>query len=258
MKVRRSSHKLGLALSMLVAGMFWALPGQAQTIAGVLVDDATMHPIGGAAVQLQDAEGNTVGAVMTAGDGRFRLQAPRPGRYKIIASRIGYETGESDLIDLEEDMLNANLLLPSRPVMLDEIGIEVEAQRWRAEQPPSIWPFFERMERGRLFGMGRFMDREDLDVQGGRIGDLWEVQLMYQGYRSGTIGAISLGQPCTDPAFYLDGMRISATRQSIDDYIAVDELEGVEIYRRASEVPAVFGGSDAQCGVVALWTRRVP
>ncbi len=259
MMVRGGTTRFWICLPVAAFLVFLgASPGQAQTVAGVLLDDATMAPIGGAAVQLQDEEQNTVGAIMTDGEGRFRLRAPVPGRYRIVASRLGYETGESEYMDIQGDMINVSLLLPSRPIQLDEIGVEVEAQRWRVEQPPSIWPFFERMERGRLFGMGRFMDREDLEVQGGRIGDLFEVQLIYEGFRNLTRGAVSLGQPCTNPVFYLDGMQISATRQSIDDYISVDELEGIEVYRRASEVPAIFGGSDAQCGVVALWTRRVP
>lgn len=33
-------------------------------------------------------------------------------------------------------------------------------------------------------------------------------------------------------------------------------VEGIEIYRGLSTVPAQFLNSDAKCGVVAIWTRR--
>lgn len=38
--------------------------------------------------------------------------------------------------------------------------------------------------------------------------------------------------------------------------INVASLRGVEIYRSASEAPEVYGGQQAACGVVVLWTRR--
>ena len=38
--------------------------------------------------------------------------------------------------------------------------------------------------------------------------------------------------------------------------IMVSSLESVEIYRRTAEVPIEFGGGNAACGVLVVWTRR--
>lgn len=34
------------------------------------------------------------------------------------------------------------------------------------------------------------------------------------------------------------------------------QLEAVEFYSSAMQVPARYGNADAVCGVLALWTRR--
>jgi hypothetical protein len=41
---------------------------------------------------------------------------------------------------------------------------------------------------------------------------------------------------------------------NVDDF-APGLIEGVEVYRSASEIPADFRTRDATCGLVALWTR---
>jgi len=38
--------------------------------------------------------------------------------------------------------------------------------------------------------------------------------------------------------------------------IGVSSLQGVEIYRSAADAQDIYGGDDAGCGVVVLWTRR--
>jgi hypothetical protein len=45
---------------------------------------------------------------------------------------------------------------------------------------------------------------------------------------------------------------------ALDDFLMPEDVQAVEVYRRASEVPARFGGmsTETQCGVIAIWTRR--
>ena len=40
-----------------------------------------------------------------------------------------------------------------------------------------------------------------------------------------------------------------------DPYVKPVEIAGVEVYRRAASLPGEFAGSDARCGVVAIWTK---
>jgi hypothetical protein len=51
------------------------------------------------------------------------------------------------------------------------------------------------------------------------------------------------------------GMRITLDPQlGLNEFTALD-LEVIEVYRSAAEVPGEFSG-DANCGVLVLWTRR--
>ncbi len=52
--------------------------------------------------------------------------------------------------------------------------------------------------------------------------------------------------------YYIDG--VPAIGFNIDDMPARD-VEGMEIYRGASEVPPEFNRYTALCGVIVIWTR---
>ena len=255
--VRTAQGTPGVIMA-LMATVLMIAPGplDAQTVTGVLVAAGSGDPIGGAAVQLMDPDDEPQAAVLTDREGRFTIHAPEPGPYRIVAAGMGYETGESELIPLEEgDPLEVTLMLPVAPVLLDGIEVEVEARPWMVEQPARLWPFFERRRWGQMAGLGQFLTRGDLEGLGGRISNLFQIQNLYM-----RMPDRSMERPCTDPIYYLDGMRLSgANRQTIDDFVGgVSDLEAIEIYRRASEIPGEFGGSDAHCGVVVFWTRRVP
>ncbi len=36
----------------------------------------------------------------------------------------------------------------------------------------------------------------------------------------------------------------------------VNELDAIEVYRSAAELPSEFGGTVGECGVIVLWSRR--
>ena len=38
------------------------------------------------------------------------------------------------------------------------------------------------------------------------------------------------------------------------DWISPDAVSAMEIYRSTAEVPPQYGGSDASCGVILIWT----
>jgi outer membrane receptor for ferrienterochelin and colicin len=62
---------------------------------------------------------------------------------------------------------------------------------------------------------------------------------------------------------YLDGLLVRGSTNrveqiplgNIDQFVPLQWVEAIEVYRRPSETPAEFLRS-AACGVVAIWTRR--
>jgi hypothetical protein len=54
---------------------------------------------------------------------------------------------------------------------------------------------------------------------------------------------------------YVDGVAFGRADDVLDQ-VGPTDIEGIEIYRRATEVPPEFGGLQARCGVILVWTRR--
>jgi len=245
-------HLLGLiamasALAVLPAGQ-----AEGQLIHGLLLDATNMQPIQAGMVQLFDEEGSLVAIARSGADGRYQLRVPGAGRYRFTVTSVGYGSAGSDLIDITEGQaLEANLIIPPAPVLLEGITAEAESRPWMLQQPPVLWPYFERREFYGKLGLGQFVDREALQNWNGPIESIPEVDMMLRTMRQRS-GLMLSG--CSAPAWFLDGNRIRDA--NINDFVGVQDLEGVEVYRRATEIPGEFGGSDSQCGVVALWTRR--
>lgn len=60
------------------------------------------------------------------------------------------------------------------------------------------------------------------------------------------------------PRVYLDGVVLfqgGASAEFIDPVVHPTNLEGIEVYRSAAEVPPQYGGAQSACGVIVLWTR---
>lgn len=108
------------------------LPGRplaAQTIRGELVEETLQAPIEGAFIVLLDETEEQAAAMLTNAIGRFVLQAPAPGRYRVRAERIGYESFTSPALDLRAgETLDYRMTMPVRPIQLADISVETERQ----------------------------------------------------------------------------------------------------------------------------------
>jgi hypothetical protein len=116
----------------------------AQTVRGELVEETLDAPIEGAFVVLVDADGEQVVAMLTNAVGRFVLEAPSPGRYRVKAERIGYESHTSPDLELEMgQVLDYRMTMPVRPVELVQISVEAERQcnirRAEGERVAAVW-----------------------------------------------------------------------------------------------------------------------
>ncbi|HST60227.1 MAG TPA: carboxypeptidase-like regulatory domain-containing protein [Longimicrobium sp.] len=78
-------------LFSLAAALLLAIPAAAQTVRGVVVDEA-QRPVSGMLVRLVTPGGAASGGALTDAQGRFTLTAPAPGAYTVRAERVGYST----------------------------------------------------------------------------------------------------------------------------------------------------------------------
>lgn len=159
------------------------------------------------------------------------------------------------------------ILLAKRPFVLDTLTVVGERARFR---PPLLDGFYQRRSRG----WGAFLAREEIEARGAYrftqlLGTMRGVRLVRLPVREGGLQAIRhytlriVGKPryCV-PLLWVDGVLWGpvdqVTELGVDVALFPSELEAVEVYRRASELPPEFGGSDAMCGVIVVWTRRSP
>ncbi len=249
------SASVSRTLLALLAGLLLLAPvqgAQGQVIHGRLLDDTNRQPVQGAMIQLFNEDGELVAVARSNPLGNYEIEAPGPGNYRFTVTSVGYGTAGSDYIALvAQQALQADLLLPPAPVVLEGVTAEAEARPWMIEQPAVLWPYFERREFYGRLGLGTFIDRDFLENWAGPIESLPQVDNLLRTMERRT-GLIE--QQCSGPAWFLDGSRLRGI--NINDVVGVGDLEGVEVYRRATEIPGEFGGSDSECGVVALWTRR--
>ena len=64
-------------------------------------------------------------------------------------------------------------------------------------------------------------------------------------------GSSSAPPNCT-VSMYVDGQPYP--NGNVDDFPPLS-IEGIEVYKSASEIPAAFRTRDAMCGLIAIWTR---
>ena len=263
---------------VLLAGLAFALglpsgPGLAATAPLAPIPAATASPeadigrivgfvregdrgggIAGVSIRLEGPDERTA---ITDRDGAFRFELLPEGTYTIRADHLAYEAVEVE-VDVAGDDRTTRVeirLLPGT-IAVAPLVVQVEGRR------PTFGPLvqvYERIDRQRRMGLGTILTRDDIERRvGGRVTDLMQGMAgvrVIPGPEGTTIQmrrAVSLrGCPVQ---IYLDGIKVGTG--SPDDYVIPTELEILEVYRGGSQVPPEFSGSDAQCGVVAMWTRR--
>jgi hypothetical protein len=104
------------------------LPLDGQTIQGQILDRDTELPVEGALVLLLDLEGRQHRGSLSNATGRFLLRAPGPGRFRVRAERIGFETVRSDPFELASDQV-FGLRLTMAQMAIELEGIRVEGSQ---------------------------------------------------------------------------------------------------------------------------------
>ena len=237
------------AVTAALASALASAPVQAQrapAITGRVVDSEMGTPLAGATVQI--GKGGPI--VKTDSSGYFVMQNVTPGDAAIEIKQIGYEPGVFDVRLSDSAVVRGVFPLDFNGFSLPPIVVEARAE--------ALAPRYAEFEHRRHLKMGAFLRWDELKQQGyTSVGDALRtvrgVRIRCDQQRFECLAYMS-GTPQCQPTWYIDGIEV----HSFHENTPIRDVYGIEIYRGPGEIPAEFGGSNAACGVIAVWTKSRP
>lgn len=238
-----------------------APPAAAQTFRAVVRDSATDRPLEGAILKILDSTGATLAQRETDPNGVVTGEIFGEATVFFAVLRIGYRpflsqpvaVGPGQSVTLGFALRSRALALPDLEVRafyhpaLEKVGF---ADREREGFGAYLGP--EDIERAQRNRSVRYVADLLTNIPGvliaesGVLGSARTIRLM-----AGSGGA---NRPCGTPKVYIDGFRIDGS--DLESAIMPSDILAAEVYRRPVEIPPQYGGSDAACGVILIWSRR--
>ena len=179
--------------------------------------------------------------------GVFRLSGLPAGTQTIEVRQLSYAPKRFtvDLSPTRESRLSA--VMDTKAQVLGEITVQGKATH-------NIPGFDDRAKRG----LGYFLDRDEIEKrQSVLTTDLFRtIPGLTVGFDGNNyVVQSSRGQGCA-VQWYLDGAPYDNSQNDLDQTIRPDDIEAVEVYKSASEVPVQFQGTNGSCGTILVWTKR--
>jgi TonB-dependent Receptor Plug Domain len=242
-----------LALVALVLGGF-AHEASGQVIRGRLLDAQSDLPVPLGRLVVLDSAFVPIVSIMTDARGLFSVRLEGSGPFVMVyASALSYRSYVDGPFEVREsDTLQVDFRIEPYPIEVDSLAVAVQGRQRRLE----FSGFYSRraIEPG-----GVFLELEQLDEKRAvRASDFFQgipgVHLVPGRYGQ---WKVLLRNRCL-PTLYIDGIRVRSQdfgAVAIDDLVHPNEVEGVEIYRSAAQVPLQYGGTGSGCGVILIWTR---
>lgn len=244
-----------------------------NAIHGTVVRHADGAPVPGAMVLVRTADdGRPLHSSITNRDGRFRFIHPDRSteEVELIVEHVAYGR-ISEVVEFRAgEQLDLEVVLTDRPIDVAPVVVTERRRGFLADMG-----FYDRLDRG----SGRFIQREEIERRApGRITDLmqgrsgWRVMRTPGGKQDIRItGPVRLQGDC-QPALWVDGTLARAggeprkggtasggtvfVQPQLSEIVSPEEVEAIELYDGAAGIPMQYGGVDASCGVVLIWTRR--
>jgi hypothetical protein len=202
-------------------------------------------PLEGAQVYLV---GTAVGARADS-RGVFHLSGLPAGTQTVEVRLLSYSPKRYtvDLSPARESRLAA--VMDAKAQVLGEVTVQGKATS-------SIPGFDDRAKRG----LGTFLNRADIENrQSVLTTDLFRtipgLTVGFDGSNYIVQSSRSLGSGC-QVQWYLDGSPFDNSQNDLDQMLRPDDIEAIEVYKSASEVPVQFQGQNASCGTILVWTKR--
>lgn len=180
-RTARAVLVIGCTGILLALGSLLPATAAAQTVRGRMLESATGIPVPGALIELRDARDSVVRQALTDDGGRFTLEAPRAGRYRLHAERIGFRDWDSEPFDLAAGKsVTRTIQVATQAVSVSDLSVRAERKCRLAKQQgiatELLWEEVQKALRITLLsGKGenyQYVKRDykrDLDVNGHKV-----------------------------------------------------------------------------------------
>ena len=233
-------------LFLVLATSLLPLIAKAQgTLRGKVVDSDLGSPVVGAIVRV----GKTGQAIKTDSAGVFVAQNVTSGVQEVSIRMIGFEEGVFDVRINSGALVEGVFPLEFNGIDLPAIVIEARAE--------ALAPRYSDFERRRNLKLGTFLRWDELKKRGFMsVGDaLRTVRGVHMTCDQQSFECYAyIRTPQCQPTWYVDGQEV----RSFHENTPIRDVYGIEVYRGPGEVPGEYGGSNAGCGVIAVWTKSKP
>jgi hypothetical protein len=231
-------------------------------VTGRVIGEDGGIPVTRALVRVMHPNGRVLQRTETDDSGKFEFTVQRISAMRLNVQRQGYKTTTTPLLRFDHrTYFQLEVRLDTEAVLLAPL----EVLAWSEMDPSAFLDNFRRRVRS---GLGIYITRSQIEEHRPmHVSDLLRtvpgVQLEATG--AGTRPRVTFGRAsgsdCATQIF-VDGFLVNRGGPGgvndirLDDVVSPGAVEGIEIYRGLSTVPAEFLNADAGCGVIAVWTRR--
>lgn len=187
--------------------------------------------------------------VPISSQGRFVLGRLQAGRHRVEIRSVGYRPHVLEVVLEEGQILERQFPMVFTGANLPDLSVEARNSK--------LLPRFNDFERRRQQGLGYFITRDEIKAKG--YMNMGDALRTVQGVRvdCGVVECsihMSRSTAGCFPTYYVDGH----LARSFAESTPISDVQGIEVYRGAAEMPGEFTGSGAMCGVIAIWTRAAP
>ena len=228
-----------------------ALPLGAQSVlAGRVREDSTGRPLAGVEVVIVGSERRTT----TDASGRYVLNMVPDGRRQVLFRSVGFRPVQEWVVLGRVDTVWANPMLVAQTVRLDPLVVTAAP---KAPRGIGVEAFEERRARG----LGVFYDSTEI-----RRYEHYRVRDFLQRVPGQVRRPTHDGSAACLMSIYIDGVWMggggapgtasSKAPPDLNRELEMAQVQAIEVYRGAAEVPVEYGGTRGACGVVLVWTRR--
>lgn len=253
---------LGSTLLTLLTG--FAVTADAQRSAapkharfrGVIIDVSTAKPVVGTRIAVV----GTGRVAVSDSLGVFDLDSLPAGINRFVVFAVGFPRANLTLPFAAGEVMERTLELDSTQVNLDSAAA-VAAQPIAGVTVNAPVPMERRyadFERRMRTGRGQYLTREQIEKAGfNRLTDaMRQVRgtIVECGGGAGCFIRMARAPRGCLPEYIVDGVE----NNSFGLNTPILDIEGIEVYTGAADVPGEFAGRNAGCGVIVIWTRVAP